>query len=52
MKKVYQAPKLTVHGNLEQITQAIGPAQVTDTVFFPGGSTNIPNGGSENFDGR
>ena len=49
MKKIYQAPKLIVHGNLEEITQAVGPAQQNDTVFFGGQSIPVPNGGSQDF---
>jgi hypothetical protein len=36
--KTYSTPKLTVHGNVEAITQAFGKSPVADRVFF-GGST-------------
>jgi len=36
MKKVYYTPKLTVHGNLEKITQAQGNPTFRDSVFFNG----------------
>lgn len=36
MKKQYSAPKMTTHGNVEAITQAIGPSSQTDTIFFNG----------------
>ncbi len=45
MKKVYSSPKLTVHGNVEEITQAFGTAAVNDTIQY--GSISFPgNGGS------
>jgi hypothetical protein len=36
--KTYNTPQLTVHGNVEAITQAFGKSPVADRVFF-GGST-------------
>ncbi len=41
MKKPYNAPQLTVHGNLAEITQAFGPSNVSDAVFI--GGSNVPN---------
>lgn len=36
MKKAYNAPKLTIHGSVEEITQAFGQTSTSDTVFFNG----------------
>ncbi|NJO62451.1 MAG: lasso peptide [Richelia sp. RM2_1_2] len=36
MKKAYNAPKLTTHGNIESITQAFGTSGAEDTVQFNG----------------
>jgi hypothetical protein len=36
--KNYTAPQLTIHGNVEAITQAFGKSPVADRVFL-GGST-------------
>jgi hypothetical protein len=30
MKKPYSAPKLTVHGNIESITQGVTPGRASD----------------------
>lgn len=46
MKKAYNAPKLSVHGNVEEITQAFGPAQTQD-FYVVGGSTVQPIGPSQ-----
>ena len=42
MKKEYNTPELTEHGDVEEITQAFGPSSVKDTVFV--GGANIPGG--------
>ncbi|MEO8132467.1 MAG: lasso peptide [Betaproteobacteria bacterium] len=34
MKIKYEAPKLTVHGTVEDMTQFFGPSTAADTVFF------------------
>ncbi|WP_414565659.1 MULTISPECIES: lasso peptide [unclassified Anabaena] len=36
MKKQYNAPKMSTHGNVEAITQAFGASSATDTIFFNG----------------
>ncbi len=36
MKKAYNAPKLTIHGSVEEITQAFGQTSTSDTIFFNG----------------
>ncbi len=38
MKKTYESPRLTVHGNVEQITNAIGESSAKDTIFGPKGN--------------
>jgi hypothetical protein len=39
MKKTYETPLLVVHGTVEDMTQAIGSASATDTIFYaPWGS--------------
>lgn len=42
MKKTYTTPKLIIHGTVDEITQAFGPASVQDTIFF--GGTPIAHG--------
>lgn len=53
MKSSYTAPKLTVHGNVADITQVLGPTQRQDFTFLGGqpisdgndiGSTDICQG--------
>lgn len=45
MKKRYSSPKLTVHGDVEKLTQAFGNSAVNDTIIY--GSLAFPgNGGS------
>ena len=34
MKKQYVSPKLSVHGRVEEITEAFGNSQVDDTAFI------------------
>jgi hypothetical protein len=36
MKKQYNAPKMSTHGNVEAITQAFGASSANDTIFFNG----------------
>lgn len=36
MKKTFTFPKLTVYGNANQLTQAIGSQPVTDTLIVNG----------------
>jgi hypothetical protein len=38
MKKQYNAPKLTVHGDVAEITQVLGRSSRKDFVFFNGTS--------------
>jgi hypothetical protein len=47
MKKVYYAPKLTVHGNLSEITQAQGNQNASDFIIV--GGTSFPTNGSRDF---
>ena len=35
MKKTYETPKMTVHGDIEKITNAFGDRNVNDTAFGP-----------------
>jgi hypothetical protein len=47
-KKPYYAPKLKVHGSIEDITTAFGNEQFTDTIFESDGTTVRGSGiGSE-----
>ena len=48
MKKIYSQPELTVHGNVEALTQAIGPSPAQDFVIVGGVPQNIPVDGSGN----
>jgi len=43
MKSSYTAPKLTVHGNVADITQILGPTDRRDFVFFNGSSISGGN---------
>lgn len=36
MKKLYTAPKMTVHGNVEEITQVIGKSTAQDFFYLNG----------------
>ncbi|NET30805.1 MAG: lasso peptide [Cyanothece sp. SIO1E1] len=36
MKKIYSAPKMTVHGTMEKLTQVLGPDATEDTLSFDG----------------
>ncbi len=47
MKKAYESPRLTVHGNVEQITNAIGMSSAKDMIFGPMGN---PIAGPPGFD--
>lgn len=49
MKKVYHTPTLIQHGNLEEITQVLGPSSVKDTLFFNGNPVPIDTDGSRDF---
>lgn len=41
MKKAYNAPKLTIHGNVEEITQSFGRGTAADT-FDNGNGQQFP----------
>ena len=41
MKKAYTSPKLMVHGDVQEITQAFGPSTAGDVVFI--GGSNVPS---------
>ena len=46
MKKTYETPELTVHGTVEELTQAFGSASAQDTIIY--GSFSFPgSGGSQ-----
>ena len=46
MKKPYTPPTLTVHGTVEEITQAFGGGSAQDTIYY--GRMSFPgNGGSQ-----
>jgi hypothetical protein len=49
MKKQYNPPKISIHGNVEAITQAIGSSVFVDTVFFNGSTFSIE--GTSDIDG-
>jgi hypothetical protein len=36
MKKSYNTPKLTIHGTMDEITQAFGNSPATDTIYIGG----------------
>ncbi len=42
MKKNYNAPKMTVHGNVEHITQAFNPSTNSDMIYV--GSSSAEQG--------
>ena len=45
MKESYETPMLTVHGTVEEMTQAFGAAAAADTIIY--GQFTFPgNGGS------
>ena len=46
MKKIYSRPELTVHGNVEALTQSVGPNPAKD-FFIIGGSPISPPAGSD-----
>jgi hypothetical protein len=41
MKKQYSAPKLTVHGDVAEITQILGSSDRKDFLFFTGSGTTV-----------
>jgi hypothetical protein len=41
MKKQYSAPKLTVHGDVAEITQILGSSDRKDFLFFTGSGTSV-----------
>jgi len=43
MKKVYGQPQLTVHGNVEAITQFGGSSSRKDVLLFNGNVVSDPN---------
>jgi len=49
MKKIYSQPELTVHGNVEALTQAVGPSPAKDFIIIGGSTQNINTDGSSNF---
>jgi hypothetical protein len=49
MKKIYSQPELTVHGNVETLTQAIGPTPVQDFIIVGGNPISAPTDGSGDF---
>jgi len=46
MKKIYSQPELTVHGNVEALTQAVGPSTAKDFIIFGGSPISQPTDGS------
>jgi hypothetical protein len=36
MKKTYSTPKMVVHGNFEELTQAAGQNKISDVLVFNG----------------
>jgi len=52
MKKIYSQPELTVHGNVEALTQARGPSPARDFFIVGGVAQPIDDSdGSRNFVG-
>jgi len=49
MKKIYSQPELTVHGNVEALTQAIGPSPAKDFIIIGGTPISADTDGSGNF---
>jgi len=49
MKKIYSQPELTVHGNVEALTQAVGPKPVQDFIIIGGVQQGVPTDGSGDF---
>lgn len=47
MSKVYEAPKLSVYGNLAEITQVVGPSGGGDTFFSAAGVALLTGNGSQ-----
>ena len=45
MKNAYNTPKLTVYGNVKEITQAFGPSPMEDTIFA--GQSNANQGNTD-----
>jgi hypothetical protein len=42
MKKTYETPELTVHGTVEDLTQALGSSSAADYVIIGGRSFGHP----------
>jgi hypothetical protein len=51
MKKNYSAPQITVHGSVEEITQAFGPSPQKDTVYIGGSNAQGPISATGSVDG-
>jgi hypothetical protein len=51
MKKPYIAPKLSIHGSVEEITQAFGPSPQGDVVFIGGSNVPVNIGSTGSTDG-
>lgn len=49
MKKIYSQPELTVHGNVEALTQAIGPSPARDFIIIGGTPITAGTDGSSDF---
>jgi hypothetical protein len=49
MKKIYSQPELTVHGNVEALTQAIGPSPAKDFIIIGGTPITAGTDGSGDF---
>ena len=51
MKKTYNTPQITVHGSVEEITQAFGPSPQKDTVIIGGANVQGEISGTGSVDG-
>ncbi|HEY9644111.1 MAG TPA: lasso peptide [Coleofasciculaceae cyanobacterium] len=49
MKKQYSKPELTIHGNVETLTKAVGLSPVKDFIIIGGVTQNVVTDGSTNF---
>ena len=48
MKKIYSQPELTVHGNVEALTQASGASPARDFIIFGGSPVdNVTDGSND-----
>lgn len=47
MKKSYTTPKLTIHGTVDEITQAFGSSQTNDTIYFGNSIFGTHNGSQD-----